>query len=94
MFARVELDFGSKREALRVPRQALVVRGEQQGVFVISEDVARFREIRIRLAEDEWLEVTEGLQVGETVATMGANLLRDGDPVRVSGGRGSQETSA
>ena len=94
MFARVELDFGSKREALRIPRQALVVRGEQQGVFVIADDVVRFREIQIGLAEDDWLEVTGGVEVGETVATMGANLLRDGDPVRVTGRRGRQETSA
>lgn len=95
MFARLELDFGSKRDALRIPRQALVVRGEQQGVFVITDDIARFREIQIGLAEDDWLEITGGIAVGETVATMGANLLRDGDPVRVTGGSsGPKETSA
>lgn len=94
MFARVELDLGSKREALRIPRDALVVRGQQQGVFLVNEATASFREIQIGIAEDDWVEVTAGLELGDTVATLGANLLRDGDPVRVSGRRASEETSA
>ena len=92
MFARVELSLGSNREALRVPRQALVVRGRDEGVFVLRDDVAHFTKIDTGLSEDDWIEVTAGLQPGDTVATMGANLLKDGDPVRVIGARDSEDT--
>jgi len=92
MFARVELNLGSNREALRIPRQALVVRGQDEGVFVLRDDVAYFTKIKTGLAEADWIEVTAGLEAGDTVATMGANLLRDGDPVRVLGGKRSEET--
>lgn len=94
MFARVDLDLGSKRKALRIPRSALVVRGQRQGVFVIDQNVARFHELEIGLTETDWVEVVSGLQAGDTVATLGANLLRDGDPVRVVGeSTNAQETS-
>ena len=97
MFARIDLDLGDQGNVLRIPRQALVVRGEQQGVFIISDDIATFREIRVGLTGEDWIEIATGLQPGETVATMGSNLLRDGDSVRVSGAgasRSEEETSA
>jgi len=92
MFARVELSLGSNREALRIPRQALVVRGLDEGVFLLRDDVAHFTEIKTGLAEADWIEVTAGLEPGDIVATMGANLLHDGDPVRVIGAKQSEET--
>ncbi len=94
MFARVELSLGSNREALRIPRQALVVRGEDEGVFVLRDDVAYFTEIETGLSEADWIEITSGLNPGDTVATMGANLLRDGDPVRVVGSQDSEESES
>lgn len=93
MFARVELSLGSNRKALRIPRQALVVRGLDEGVFVLRDGTAHFTEIKTGLAEADWIEVTAGLQPGDTVATMGANLLHDGDTVRVVGGKQNEETS-
>jgi len=92
MFARVELSLGSNREALRIPRQALVVRGRDEGVFLLRDGVAHFTQIKTGLAEDDWIEVTAGLEPGDTVATMGANLLHDGDPVRVLGDKRNEET--
>ncbi len=80
------------REALRIPRQALVVRGRDEGVFVLLDNVAHFTEIETGLAEADWIEVTAGLEPGDTVATMGANLLRDGDSVRLVGGEQNEET--
>jgi RND family efflux transporter MFP subunit len=93
MFARVELSLGSNREALRVPRVALIVRGEASGVYLIREETAHFTEIRTGLTEADWIEITEGLQAGDQVATMGANLLRDGDPVRVIGATSEDKSS-
>lgn len=94
MFARVELSLGSNRKALRIPRQALVVRGVDEGVFLLRDGIAHFTEIKTGLAEADWIEVTAGLESGDTVATMGANLLHDGDSVRVIGGKQNEETSS
>jgi RND family efflux transporter MFP subunit len=94
MFARVELDLGSNRQALRIPREALVVRGEDQGVYVLKDDKAHFTLIEIGLAEADWIEITAGLEVGDQVATMGANLLRDGDAVSIIGAKPRAESTS
>lgn len=96
MFARVNLELASKTNVLRIPRQALVVRGDTQGVYRIDdEDRAQFQAIQVGLSEANWVEVTEGLSPGDTVITLGSNLLKDGDVVRVAGERPtSPEASA
>ncbi len=85
MFARIEVDLGSARETTLVPRDALVYRGEQPGVYTIEAEAARFRPVETGLTQEEKVEVISGLQVGEMVITRGANLVKDGDRVRVMG---------
>ncbi len=85
MFARAELNLTSTRETTLIPRDALVYRGEQPGVYTIDNDVARFRNVETGLTEGEKVEVINGLKEGEMVVTRGANLLKDGDRVRVMG---------
>ncbi|HJQ70708.1 MAG TPA: efflux RND transporter periplasmic adaptor subunit [Blastocatellia bacterium] len=85
MFARAELNLTSTRETILIPRDGLVYRGEQPGVYTIDNDVARFRNVETGLTEGEKVEVTGGLKEGETIVTRGANLLKDGDKVRVMG---------
>jgi RND family efflux transporter MFP subunit len=95
MFARIELDLGSQREATLLSRDALVYRGEQPGVYMIESDVARFRPVETGLTQEDKVEVLNGLKIGEVVITHGSNLLKDGDRVRVQpqggpGGPGGQ----
>ena len=85
MFARAELNLSSTRETILIPRDGLVYRGEQPGVYTIDHDIARFRNVETGLTEGEKVEVTNGLKEGEAVVTRGANLLKDGDRVRVMG---------
>jgi multidrug efflux pump subunit AcrA (membrane-fusion protein) len=93
MFARAELNLTSTRETTLIPRDALVYRGEQPGVYTIENDTARFRNVETGLTEGEKVEVLNGLKEGEMVVTRGANLLKDGDKVRVMGAQpgGRQE---
>jgi RND family efflux transporter MFP subunit len=102
MFARIELDLGTDHESNLLPRDALVYRGEQPGVYLIESGVARFRPVETGLTQDDKVEVRTGLSDGDVVITRGSNLIKDGDRVRVdeesprAGGRrprqeGSQE---
>lgn len=85
MFARVELDLGSSRETTLLPRDALVYRGEQPGVYTIENDAAKFLAVETGLTQEDKVEVLSGLKPGDTVITGGANLLKDGDRVRIAG---------
>ena len=86
MFARLNLDLGSSRETLLIPRDALIYRGDQPGVFTIEEEKAKYVPLETGLSETDKVEVLKGLKDGDTIITRGSNLLKDGDRVRVMDG--------
>lgn len=90
MFARLMLNLGSTRETLLIPRDALIYRGDQPGVFTIEEEKAKYVPLETGLTSEDKVEVLKGLKEGEVVVTRGSNLLKDGDRVRVqeANGRG------
>jgi RND family efflux transporter MFP subunit len=83
MFARAELALGSQRESTLLPRDALVYRGEQPGVYTIENDAAKFKAVETGLTQEDKVEVVNGLKVGDVVITRGSNLIKEGDRVRV-----------
>jgi RND family efflux transporter MFP subunit len=96
MFARVTLDLAAQRPALLVPRQALVYRGQQPGVYVLQEGRPTFREADPGVLQGEEIEIAADLRPGMTVITRGATLVSDGVPVKVVGGddAGANTTAA
>ncbi len=85
MFARVNLKLGGERRGILVPREALVYRGEQSGVFILNGNRAAFRSVQPGVTQQSVVEIVNGLEHGEKVITMGASLLKDGDQVRLKG---------
>ncbi len=88
MFARIELNLGSKRETTLLPRDALVYRGDQPGVYTVEKDVAKFLPVETGLTQGDKVEVLQGLKVGDVIVTRGSNLIKDGDRVRTGGAPG------
>jgi len=78
MFVRVSLA-GKGREAISVPRSALIPTGERQIVFVEqSPGVFAPREVKTGLQGKDFVEILSGLSAGETVVTS-ANFLIDSE---------------
>ena len=90
MYARVRLTADRKQNALVVPRNAIVDIGGRRGVYTVDGDVARFLTVQTGLSDVDFIEVTEGVQDGMRLVTVGALALRDGDRISVTGtgGRG------
>ncbi len=88
MFARITLDLGSTREATLIPRDGLVYRGQQPGVYVVPDQADRpiFRVIETGLTREGQVEVIANLDAGTRIVGRGATMLRDGD--RISSGPG------
>jgi len=83
MFARVKIDAKIIRNALSIPRSALLTRGIQKGVYLLTEDMATvFRPIQIGQIKGDVVEVVDGLEEGMEVVGMGAQHLNEGDRVR------------
>lgn len=94
MFARIRLDLGSMREATLIPRDGLVYRGTQPGVFVVEGDRPVFRAIETGLSRDDQVEVLANLEPGTTIVGRGATMIREGDRVRAAGmGAGGGESA-
>ena len=90
MFARVTAVFGERENATVVPEEAIVPQGGRQYVYRLVDGpdqdgrTARRVEVKIGLRSPGRVEITEGLQPGDTVVTAGQQRIqKDGMPVRV-----------
>lgn len=92
MFARVKLDLGSTRDAVLIPREALVYRGTQPGVFLLDRNRAVFHGIETGASMADDVEVVGNLQPGTTIVTRGASMLREGDQVTITSGEADKLT--
>lgn len=85
MYARVLLLTDEKSDALVVPKSAVVDTGGRKGVFLVQQGQAVFRPVQLGIEEENQIEITDGLEEGEAVVTIGASGLRDGSPVLLPG---------
>ncbi len=92
MFARIALDLGTMREATLIPRDGLVYRGQQPGVYIIEGDSPQpiFQVIETGMSRDDQVEVLANLDAGTRIVGRGATMLRDGDRISTgpAGGAG------
>lgn len=89
MFARIQLDTGAMREATLIPREGLVYRGSQPGVYVVDGDRPQFRAIETGLTREDSVEVLANLDAGTKIVARGATMIRDGDRVAGPGAGGA-----
>ncbi|GAB4245210.1 MAG: hypothetical protein Kow00109_21220 [Acidobacteriota bacterium] len=84
MFGTVYIATETRPNAVVVPKKAVVRERDQNYVYVINEDntVTR-RQVQLGLAEEDYVEITQGVQAGEAVVTVGVETLNDGYPVMV-----------
>jgi RND family efflux transporter MFP subunit len=84
MFARVELDLASRREMVLIPREALVYRGTQSGIYLIRNDRPEFRAIETGISEGGKIEVLSNLEPGTVIVGRGSTMIGESDRIRVT----------
>lgn len=85
MFCRVNIQMNSKKGAIVVPNNAIVIQENRKGVYVIENSRATFRAIETGSTNGALTEILNGLKEGETIATIGMNNLKEGSKVSVTG---------
>ncbi len=94
MFARINLDLGTMREATLIPRDGLVYRGQQPGVYVVDEENRPiFTPIETGMTREDQVEVLANLNPGTKIVGRGATMLRDGDRIAIAGAAGEAADS-
>ena len=86
MFADVTFHTDVSENAIVVPTEAVLTRGETQYVFVAEDGAARYVEVTTGLTGNGVTEILTGLAAGQQLVTVGQAYLNDGDPVRIVSG--------
>jgi multidrug efflux pump subunit AcrA (membrane-fusion protein) len=85
MFARVSFGVGGTREAILVPKDAVVHRAGTTLVYVVNGEMVHELRVQTGAAQGGAVEVAGGLRPGQVVVVRGNERLRDGQRVQVQG---------
>jgi multidrug efflux system membrane fusion protein len=94
-FVNVRLLLDVMKNAIVIPTSALERGSSGLFVYVVQDDHSvQVRNIKTGPTEGEKVAITDGLKVGETVVTSGADRLRDGSKVELPGEEPPAQKSA
>lgn len=77
-FATVRITQSKPESAVMIPASAVRTDGEKNTVFVVKDGIANERLVQTGLLENDLIEIKQGIQENETVATNNLDKLGDG----------------
>ena len=83
MFARVNVVYERRDNALQLPRSAILDADGEQSVYVVVGGKAQQQRIETGLVNNGWIEVVKGLKGSERVVVVGQAGLKSGTAVKV-----------
>ncbi|HEY0030876.1 MAG TPA: efflux RND transporter periplasmic adaptor subunit [Bacteroidia bacterium] len=83
-FARVQLALSDIDSALMIPTEAVIPDLKGKKVYRIKNGQAEPVKVITGLRTDEKVQITEGLNIGDTIITRGIMSLKPGSPVKVT----------
>jgi RND family efflux transporter MFP subunit len=88
MFIRANVVLFQLPEATIVPEQALTIRDDRDGVFIVSEDgrSVGWREVNVGIREGNRVQV-DGEGLSGRVVTLGQQLVKEGSPITIPAGQ-------
>ncbi len=94
MFGRVGIVYDSRKDALTIPRIALLEDEGEPAAYVIRDGKAVRVSLKLGYVDGELAEVLSGLSQGDSVVTAGKVAIRDGASVQVIGEKSASATDA
>jgi RND family efflux transporter MFP subunit len=87
MFISAAVVLAQVPETVIIPEQALTVRDDRTGVFLVTGDGSSvsWREVKVGIREDDRVQV-EGLGLSGRVVILGQQLVNDGSLITIPGG--------
>jgi membrane fusion protein (multidrug efflux system) len=83
MFTRVEIKYDTHNNVITVPYNALINQDDTQAIYVIKDTVAERREVNLGYRQDNTIEITSGVILGEQIVIRGQQNLKDQSLVEV-----------
>jgi membrane fusion protein (multidrug efflux system) len=83
-FVEVQATLGGERESIFIPTQCIIPQGRKKFAVVAQNGVANFKEVQTGQRMANEIEILNGLQLTDTIATTGILFLKPGALVRVA----------
>lgn len=83
-FAKVSILLKQKNEALQIPTESIITDASGSIVYKINNGKAIYSNIRIGIRGEKYVEVLEGLSLGDTLVVSGVVQLRPNTPVKIN----------
>ncbi len=83
-FSNVTVRLSENKNALVVPTQAIVPSETNKSVIVARDGKAHFIPVMTGVRQDSNIEITQGIQPGDTIITSGILFLKEGSKLRYS----------
>ena len=89
MYARINLTVEDRKDALVVPKNAVIDFESKRGVWSPNdENRATFTAVTLGIEGGDNIEILSGLKVGDQFVTTGAAAVRNNDQLRIAGAAG------
>lgn len=82
MFGNVHLSLGTLSGAVVIPEEAIVPQGEKTFVYVVEENKAHLREVKIGHRNAGRVQIERGLSAGDRVIVSGLQKVNDGAEIQ------------
>jgi membrane fusion protein (multidrug efflux system) len=89
MFATVRIITDSRKDALIIPKKALLLETDEDDVFAVREGKAERVRIELGYTDGDRVQVVTGLEEGDEVITVGHEGLKENAAVRIVGAKTS-----
>jgi membrane fusion protein (multidrug efflux system) len=83
-FAKVTLPIKSIPNALMVPTQAIIPEARGKKLIVIKDGKPDFRQVKTGERNESYIQITEGVQAGDTVVVTGIMYVKPKSEIRIS----------
>jgi RND family efflux transporter MFP subunit len=83
MFVKAEIIAAQKDSAIVIPKEIITTRRGSKTVFIVEKGAAIDRQIDTGLENRDFIEVINGLKVGDRLVVKGFETLREGSRVKI-----------
>jgi membrane fusion protein (multidrug efflux system) len=83
IFAKVNLQLGQDTVALMIPTQAIIPQARNKQVILLRKDSVHFTVVETGIRDSAYVQVVQGLHVGDTVITTGLMAIRPNSKIKI-----------
>jgi membrane fusion protein (multidrug efflux system) len=83
-FAKVGLQMGKDAKSLVIPTQAVIPQARNKRVVIYNGGNAKFQVITTGIRDSSYVQITEGLNEGDTVVTTGLLAIRPDSKIKLT----------